>query len=468
MIQIIKGRSFGSEFGRAIGEGLGKGGNQGLNLGMENKAIKKNYGLDLSGINDPETRKQLIADQLKFGRQLKQAEATAGTISGNQDQINDQAQPQRNREDIQELIQGNKPQKMEFPGFKGNEGRNTQQQNQSNSSNVRNPAKGATNLPQEETQGVKAQILSPDEVTRQGEIIAAERRSKGMPMTDEEGIDLADQQNNLKRKYNSDVEADTKQRVEAQKGYGTTAENALMKLFPDSELTDEMRAYAQKIGEEASKGKSSEADINKQISRQVSNFKDAISKVRESAPAPRLFQKGKEFFTGEGKTFDQRKNDLRLKLKPLLDAGMYDTSRKLLSELEYYPEERESILTDFSENAKKALANIPNYEKSDKKLIPYPGAPISEENYTPEDLSKIREGIRSVFTVDPNTNLILARKAFEDKNVDYKTFKDELNQMVFDGELELNDDQAKALDTLENPPLSKLGKILHGVNLQGR
>src|SRR5665213_1859879 len=138
MIQIIKGRSFGSEFGRAIGEGLGKGGNQGLNLGMENKAIKKNYGLDLSGINDPETRKQLIADQLKFGRQLKQAEATAGTISGNQDQINDQAQPQRNREDIQELIQGNKPQKMEFPGFKGNEGRNTQQQNQSNSSNVRN------------------------------------------------------------------------------------------------------------------------------------------------------------------------------------------------------------------------------------------------------------------------------------------------------------------------------------------
>jgi hypothetical protein len=79
MVTVLpKVKSFGEKMGGALGRGLSEGVEQGLDnrkklqaLNAENEQIKKATGIDLSGINDPETRKIAFSEQLK-GQMKKQ------------------------------------------------------------------------------------------------------------------------------------------------------------------------------------------------------------------------------------------------------------------------------------------------------------------------------------------------------------------------------------------------------------
>lgn len=75
VLLLPKVSSFGEEFGRAFGGGLGAGVSEGLQsrqqakqLAQENAQIKKEYGIDLTGINNPEHRKAVLVSELQGRR----------------------------------------------------------------------------------------------------------------------------------------------------------------------------------------------------------------------------------------------------------------------------------------------------------------------------------------------------------------------------------------------------------------
>lgn len=87
MIQVIEAaapkRNMWGEVGSQLAGGIAEGyeksqekKKQAAQLSQENEAIKKNYGIDLSGIKNPETRKIIISEQLKS--QGKQNEYKTG------------------------------------------------------------------------------------------------------------------------------------------------------------------------------------------------------------------------------------------------------------------------------------------------------------------------------------------------------------------------------------------------------
>lgn len=419
----------------------------------ENNAIKRNIGLDLSGVRDPQTRQQLIADQLKFGRQMKQANA-AQNINYSPGQ---QQQNRSSPEEMQQFVNENRPGKENLPDFQRSEG------------NGKSPGQqpAFSHAPQPETQGKKRPVLTPDQVRQEGLRIAKEQTANSIPTSPLEGYEIARGVNEDNKTYNSEVEKDISQQVRAQETYGLKAVEELNKLYPES--TAEHEALARRWGEEAvNEGHTSEAAIAKQIAQKTKNFKNTIANVKKSVPAPRLGQRVKESVLGTSRNAEKTRDDIRIKLQPLLKEGLYDTSRNVLSELGYHPEERESIITDLGEIPKRTLANMPEMKKTTPPGSLYAEKSERQPYYKPEDKQKISNSMRDILTSDPSTNLILLRKAYEDKGVDWQEFKDTLNDKIISGEIKLNDDQFNHLDLLDYPPLDRLDTLLYGLGLIGR
>jgi hypothetical protein len=102
--------TFGEEFGRAVGEGAGQGISSGLDnrqklaqMRQENEAIKTNFGIDLSGIVDPNERKSILVDALK-GRQ--EQDLMKSRLS---QEHQNEMELQRNKYGFEEQLQSKKP-----------------------------------------------------------------------------------------------------------------------------------------------------------------------------------------------------------------------------------------------------------------------------------------------------------------------------------------------------------------------
>jgi len=416
-------------------------------LYKENEAIKKNLGLDLSGISNPQVRQQMIADELIYGRKKRQAEATQDVDYGF-------TPSETQSRDLFQLPEfGETREKGKLFSRKDQE-------------------KGIGNIPQPETEGVKRHVFTPEQVLQKGKQIAAQTRATGSPMSDLEGYAIAQQMNEDNKNYNTSVEGDVQQRVGAQRQYGNIAVEKLRKVMPNA--TDEQEAIFKKKGEEAASQSTSEANIEKGLAQEAVKFKNSIANVKKSIGPKRLFSQIKQTLLGTDREFDKKKNDIRIKLKPLLDEGLYDTSRNLLSELGYHPEERESIISDLGESSKKILTQLPKmkksqFEKGEADALQFGGpASFPKPHFSEQSKEQIKTNMSQVISADPAVNLILLRKAYEDKGVDWQTFKDNLNDLIIEGQFKMNDDQFNNLDRLDEPPLDNLDQLLYGMKLIGR
>ena len=95
--------------------------------------------------------------------------------------------------------------------------------------------------------------------------------------------------------------------------------------------------------------------------------------------------------------------------------------------------------------------------------------PNPRPNYTTEKQEIFTQNLAQTLQNDPATNLILLRRKYEDdKGVDWQLYKDSLNELISTGQFKPNADQFNQLDSLEQPPLDLLGKILYGIGIGGR
>ena len=327
------------------------------------------------------------------------------------------------------------------------------------------PQGGPGNLPRQATTGEIRSIPNRSEQISQARDLSKQSTDAGIPLTVPQALEQVKAQIEEDKVHNDLVEKERQQRVTSQKEYGQRAADELLKKYP--EATSEQQAIFQKYGEqEAAKGKS-ESDINRSIAKKAEQFKNSIVNVKKSASAPRLQNKLQRAFEGTYKDVEQASKDLRSHLQPILDLGLYDTARNLLTDLGYYPEEREAIINPLSEHEKVVLNKVPEAVRKQKPVYGAPATLYPRYDYAPDQLQNIQQGLQDLKNADPNFSLVLSRKAFEDKGYDWRMFKDAFNQLEEQG-FELTDDQKIQKINLDTPPLNDIQRVLQGINIIGR
>lgn len=324
-----------------------------------------------------------------------------------------------------------------------------QQENKFFPTNI-GPKGGPGNAPQEATSGQKKPIKTPEQMAREAPGFARDLTNNGNPTTTKEGYEILKDQNRDNQLHNQAVDEERNQRVKAQETYGQRASDLLEKAYPGA--SPEMLSIAKKWGEDVSKESKSEAEIERYLVDKAKNLANSISNVKTSMSAPRVFDKIERGWNGEYKDFETSANEARNKLKPLLDLGLWDESRKLLQDLGYAKEEREMIINPLSERAKINLNSLPIAHRNDS-------------SETKRD--NLEQALIKLKAADPNFSPLLARKYAEDKGYDWNDFLGAWNSLVQNG-FELEDDQKNQQGNLGTPPLNLLDKLLHKMDIIGR
>lgn len=327
------------------------------------------------------------------------------------------------------------------------------------------PQGGPGQVPQAATTGQKLPLYTPSELIPQAKQLAQERTAAGIPTTAREALDELKENEKSKVDYNKAIDEELKQRVEGQQTYGERAVKYLENVLPKA--SPELQARFQKLGEQASMQGKSEADINAFLAEKAKNLGNQITNIKKSLSAPRLQNFIGRKINGTYREFEDAAKDVRNHLQPLLDEGLYDTARLELSDLGYGPEERDMIINPLDERTKTVINGIPEVPKPKVEKVPgQPGIGVATARQI--DPANIKDGLKNVFNSNPNSSLLLVRKAFEDKGYDWRSFKNGLNEMIQNGEIQLTSDQKNQLGQLDQPPLHFLEHILHGLNIIGR
>lgn len=431
MVQIIPAAkqkySFGSAVGQNFGEGMGKGmldeeerRRHDKYRKEEDEALRKR-GIELSGTRDPEVRAALIANDLKMGMANKRANVS--------------------------YSKQNAPNALRKPT-----------EEPSPSDQTINPKKQS--IYSNENEDSDRKILTFDEEWDESARIAQYRTENGIPTSTEEVLPLVHARNEGNKSF-----------AATQEHYGDQAVQALYRNVGTDVSNPDLEAKFRKYGEEAAKKSVSQSQFHKNLAEKVKNFKNALTNI-ERLPGPRLFSEVGKKFLGKSKTEEEKNRSVKTAIKELLDEGESDIVRTALSKKGYGPEEIESFITELPEMSKKHLANMPKIETPTKKQNIYEKrySPMLQQKppeYNQAQKQAVANTVNNVFKDDPSVNLVLLRKAMGDKNVDWRLFKESIDNGILNGSFKLNPFQLTQMTYIDEPPLDDLDKMLHGLNFIG-
>jgi hypothetical protein len=429
MVQIIPAneRPHKQTFAQKLNLGVGRGLEQAsemLKSHQENKTLKEKYGIDLEGIENPNTRAQIIADHLKSGRGLSQAKASAGIDYSTY--IGDQENP-------------SKPSRGQELGFEKKSGETFE--------NI-STSKGKRSIP------VTKPVMNLEQIMKKAHQITNEKLQNNIPTDFQSELNTLNSINEAAKYENQEIKA-------KQQEYGNKYVEKLSNVMENP--NDEIVSLFQKKGENGYMEGLTEGEINADAAIQARKFKNTIANVSKDLNS--LILRG----------FDKSSNAIKNKVQPLLDEGLYDTTRNLLDKGGAYPEQIEKIVSNLGEIPKKTVASYEKQQRPDRSWwesqdltdfdIFSTRYQHNKAPYAPEQMEVIKSNIKDALTNDPATNLILLREAYSNKDVEWDEFKNILDELMIKGEIKLNDDQFNMLDTLDQPPLSGLEKFLKNIRL---
>jgi hypothetical protein len=428
MVQILENNpTFSQQLGRALGEQTGKFASN----FAEDMALKKR-GVDVAGLTGY-ARDVAIKEGIKRAALIEQGRRTLGPQGGTaQTQGSKAIQP----------TQAAQPAAGAMP---------TSRQPSS-----QRPQGGTSKI-----------IIPPEQIEAEAARRGTEKLNRGVPTDLQSEIALIQQEN-----------ANVSQYQGYQKTIGDQAEAELGKVY--KRATPEESAYFRRKGEGLATQGLSQAQIDRELARDARNFTNQLKKLDET-PGARARHKVGQAFKGTGRTDEQRRREIQAAAKPLLDEGLYESVRNRLHSNGYGPEETESLISDLSEQAKKSLSdfNAPaapkdknfkyKYKEGKKEALQATQDPTYRTYANnPQGQQEFAQNLQKTLQSDPNTNLLLLRKAYEDKGVDWNTFKQEFDSLLESGQIQLNDDQMNMSEYLQEPPLDRLDKLLADFNFIGR
>ncbi len=474
MVAILPPKTnLGSQLGQSFGQGFNKSFEQQYERGRLQQALSQ---LREQGQNPNSSPTDLLYN-------LIEASSYSPEIGRNLPQLYAELNKAREASAMQNVNYGQGNQNPTGP-FQGGISSSSQALNPENLESIRQSKffpsnigsqESPGNLPQEATQGQVRPVLSGDQLLQKTQQRQSDLSRNGIVRNFEDVYKQVENENEQNRVYNQHVENERQKRIQAQEKYGAVAEERLKKMLPGS--SDEENAVFKKIGEDAAGQGKSEADIDRFISKEVSNYKNTLSNIEKNLNAPRIQNQLQKGFLGQTTDIKSVENDARQAVKPLIDLGLYEKARTSLANAGFYPEERERIIFgEMPKEIKQSVDRIPRatYEKTKQPVLSgQAGIPTgaSQKKYDMKSQLDLFDNISKVWGEGENDkiNLLQLRKAYEDKGYDWRVFKDSINELVNNGHIQLNDDQTNTLNSyLNNPPLNTLEKLLHGIGLRGR
>lgn len=332
--------------------------------------------------------------------------------------------------------------------------------NQINKSNT----KATKNLEKEDTKRFEKQpVFTPEEVEQRGLMIGQQLRDAGhTQISDEEAINEVNSKNEANKSHNLYIENEDEKKRSKQLAYGTYGVEKIKRFSP--EAVPEVEEYFQNKGERLATSGKSEAEISEELTNEAQRISDDIDSIEKSSgPRRTLNSIGRKF---KGSDLSQKKieEDIKTKIKPLLDKGLNAQVRLSLAKIGYEIEEIENLVSNLGEPSKREVASFPKIEK-----LPNPAhSKTSDELYTEEDKNLIKHSVFKALHDEPSSNFILLRKAYEDKNVDWEQFKEALDNAIVLGKIKMTPDQKNQYKHLSEPPLGPLDKLLESMNFIGR
>jgi hypothetical protein len=444
MVQIIEEQpSFAQELGRGAGKtlgnfagGLGMGALEARERKLENAALAKR-GIDVSGLTG-RAREIAIEEGMKRAALLGQGQRTF------QEEGELGATPTQGSLSNQ-VLTGNQADRAQ---------RTSPRQAESTITQQRAAVAQQGDAPTTQTRTSKS-IIPADEIESEARRRGKIKISQGIPTDLQTEMQLIDQENDRNIKYR-----------QVQDKYGADAENALRTVFPKANPV-QLSNFA-KRGEQYARAGLSEGEVKKQAALDARQYRDELGTLKDVQGA-RVRHKIGQAIKGTSRSDEARKQSIRLAAKPFLDRGEYDEVRGELRDKGYGPEEIEELISDLGEQTKKSLAEfVPptlekpkmfkyKYEKGKKVSLP----PTQDPTYrtyinNPEGQQEFAKNLQNTLINDPNANLILLRKAYEDKGVDWDTFGNEYNNLLLSGQISQTEEQRKMADYLAEPPMNLL------------
>ncbi len=447
-------------------------GTQAMNQYQENKAIEKYLGPESK--NMPREFQQMMllgniqnrSDELKYGRAKTQAKNSA--------KINYSDQPstesKSDKKGFLDVEPGEKPKK-------------TKDLISNKSNNERGIA------PESQTKDEIFNLNNPEEVLLKAQRLVEDSNKNDNPINMDEAIDRVLKYENVKQDYHNKRETEKKGTHEFDIIQGQNAINKLNNVFGENGTTDEIKALAAKRGQELSREYKNQADIDRAVSKEMTQLKNTVDSLKKAKGPARILGKLHGKLMGTDRGNEKIIKDIQIKAQPLLDLGLNSTVRNILSnDLGMYPEEVESTITTLGEGARKNLASLPMIGRQQQKIEPsgknkkdiLSGLPKMksakekqpllaqslsvfepEQTYSPEEQEIFKNTIIDTLKANPSENLILLRKAVEDKNYDWRLFKDVIDDALINGDIKFDEDQfLNQYDLLNEPPESKLDYLL--------
>lgn len=438
-----------------LAQGIGRGANEGLKAytdyrleQQENQSIKDRTGLDLQGIRDPNTRNAFIADQLQRGRKIEKNKFLSDNQNQSTQTLNN---PNRNtaeefdvfEEEPEKKLNKQKKQKYEDRFFE--EG---------------------GNLPIQTTRDKPVHVLNGQEIEQLAQHEVSRAAEQGIDYSLDEARNKISNMNQQNAVYNQQIELDKNARKTAQRDYGNLAVTKLTNLVPGA--SDEVQSYFRKIGERAASANKSEAGVDSIVSESAKDYKNALSSVRKSLTPSRGLTKVGRLFTGNETDTQKQIDKLRNQIKPLIDMGLNDTARAELATVGWYPEEVESIIDNIGPFAKQQINTLPSAPKHGSKEYKNYEKQGAYKGFQKNNYPVAVDTLKDILTENPEENLILLRKEFEDRGYGWRTFSQAINELLDNGEIQLSQDQMNKMNRINEPPLSMLDQLAYDFGFGGR
>lgn len=168
----------------------------------------------------------------------------------------------------------------------------------------------------------------------------------------------------------------------------------------------------------------------------------------------------------KGETSEDREKK-RMQLRKMMDKTKMSPREKraFLSKKGFGAEETEEISSPLAKEVLSMTQEFPDFSKSAQRKRDF-----GLEGLTQTQKDFFKNNLKEIFQKNPSVNPLLLRKEFEKKGVDWRDFRNTLNELEEEGILDLsqNEDYAQLQKYLNKPPLGPLDKLLHGIRLTGR
>jgi hypothetical protein len=250
--------------------------------------------------------------------------------------------------------------------------------------------------------------------------------------------------------------------------YGSIGQEIFSKLNPNA--TPQELANFFEESSKLQKPNEQPGEMFKRLAQKATDYKNKVARAEEYAIPENALEKTKAFFRGE----EAQDISEREKLSKRSLSGLDKLKqREILRKKHFQPEEIAERISPLSEAVVDRLERFPSLKPMPKKSSAkrgLPGFQASEKGLDEEELGFFRNSLSKILQEDPDADLLLLRKGFEKKGVNWREFRDAIDSLQEEGQVDFSNhpEHSQNLELLYTPPRGGLKKILHGLKLIGR